>query len=112
MAVTENDDLRPDALERQSLARACDFEIPDREQIDAWWQGRSPDPHTVPKIQAEAETRLQHHENRAGGPGLRHASDRIRDWRVACATPLDAAEELGQTHDVAGHLRRSQEHIG
>ena len=47
------------------------------------------------RIREEAEHRLEQHEGRTGGPGLRHVGAKILDRKVA-HIPLDPGVQLGQ----------------
>src|SRR6266705_5098733 len=83
-------------------------EVVELDHVEPWGQQRLVDGHLVlGRTGGDAEHGLQEQERRARGPCLRRAGHGVGDRPVG-RPPGEAAEELGQAHqvDVHGHVEQ------
>ena len=66
----------------------------DGQTAQPGWQHGVDVKHPVRRIRLETQDRLQHGEDRSGGPSLRHVGTQILDWEVG-RVPMKAGVELG-----------------
>src|SRR5215469_3412152 len=97
-AHRRHDHMLAQPFEKKIDLVSSHLQVPQRQAVDADWQAWALDVDLrVPAVDADPEAGLQQHERRTGGPGLRHAGDRIGNGRFAGGAG-EAAEQFGELH--------------